>query len=135
MANQEKTIVSEDTIPQTEVNEAFDAERDLACSAEAALTSHTDSENESGEATGKTDGPSGETLTEDKTQSDEEKTPKTRRRKKKTAEESESDTETVLSGPDAVKNEEMPKRKRTVRPKQNVILSLSVDYTHFHLHE
>ena len=52
MANQEKTIVSEDTIPQTEVNEAFDAERDLACSAEAALTSHTDSENESGEATG-----------------------------------------------------------------------------------
>lgn len=105
MANQEKTIVSEDTIPQTEVNEAFDAERDLACSAEAALTSHTDSENESGEATGEADGPSGETLTEDKTQSDEEKTPKTRRRKKKTAEESESDTETVLSGPDAVKNE------------------------------
>lgn len=121
MANQEKTIVSEDTIPQTEVNEAFDAERDLACSAEAALTSHTDSENESGEATGKTDGPSGETLTEDKTQSDEDKTPKTRRRKKKTAEESESDTETVLSGPDAVKNEETPKRKRTVRPKQNVM--------------
>ena len=34
MANQEKTIVSEDTIPQTEVNEAFDAERDLACSAD-----------------------------------------------------------------------------------------------------
>ena len=30
MANQEKTIVSDDTIPQTDVNEAFDAERELA---------------------------------------------------------------------------------------------------------
>lgn len=35
MANQEKMIVSEDTIPQTEVNEAFDTEKDLACSADA----------------------------------------------------------------------------------------------------
>lgn len=121
MANEEKTIVSEDMISQTEMSDHLSTGKDISLLAVEAPDYHTDSENESVEPGNIFDELSGEIAAEVSSQSDEEKTPKTRRRKKKAAEESESDKETVLSDTDVVKTEGHPRRKRSVRPKPDVM--------------
>lgn len=121
MANEEKTIVSEDMISQTEMSDHLAAEKDISRLAVEAPESHPDSENESVEPGNVLGEPSGEIAAESSYQSDEEKTPKTRRRRKKAAEESESDKETVLSDSYAVKTEGTSRRKRSVRPQPNVM--------------
>lgn len=121
MANEEKTIVSEDMISQTEMSDHLAAEKDISRVAVEASDSHTDSENEPVEPGNVFGEPSGELTAEEPSQSDEEKTPKTRRRRKKVESESQSDKETVASGEDAVSTEEKTGRKRSVKPKQNVM--------------
>lgn len=118
MANEETKIVSpEDMIPQTEIEEMCSEKENTVEFSGDATVPHTDSEIASGLGAGEPSGNEGTIASE----SDEESAPKPKRRRKKADSESQSDKEVGISSEDAVRTEEKPKRKRAVKPKQNVM--------------